>query len=278
MLAEALKNNPDIRVGEAKVREADAELNRVRLQVAHKVIAWRQAWEAQKTFVDSAEADAKRAQELHRRGAISQEEIGAVQQKLAQAKAKLAEMEAEMPLLLGKHPQAAKTEQRLRGEMGPVPLEIGFEFPTIESLRAAVRSSNLVLAPPQVPPASMADKIRKALETPIKAEFKQKSVKEFIKALEPNAPGLVIQVNDLYGEGGILDTKIDFRCEGIPLSAVLQAIEDKIAAAARPKEEGLYPASYRFVIRDYGLLFIPEDRLPPGAVLLQSFLKSSAPK
>src|SRR4051812_17523488 len=31
LLAQALKNNPDIRVAESKVREAEAELNRVRM-------------------------------------------------------------------------------------------------------------------------------------------------------------------------------------------------------------------------------------------------------
>src|SRR5437660_737827 len=38
MLNKALKDNPDIRVAEAKVREAEAELNRTRLQVTQKVL------------------------------------------------------------------------------------------------------------------------------------------------------------------------------------------------------------------------------------------------
>src|SRR5947208_69846 len=37
MLTEALLNNPDIRVAEAKLREAEAELNRVRLQTLQKL-------------------------------------------------------------------------------------------------------------------------------------------------------------------------------------------------------------------------------------------------
>src|SRR5205823_10488997 len=40
MLTNALKDNPDIRVAEAKVREAEAELNRTRLQVTQKVLAF----------------------------------------------------------------------------------------------------------------------------------------------------------------------------------------------------------------------------------------------
>src|SRR5438067_1850675 len=37
LLSRALKDNPDVRVAEAKVREAEAELNRARLLVAQKV-------------------------------------------------------------------------------------------------------------------------------------------------------------------------------------------------------------------------------------------------
>src|SRR5947209_1017266 len=49
MLAKALRDNPDIRVAEAKLREADAELNRIRLQVTQKVVTLRHNWEAQKS-------------------------------------------------------------------------------------------------------------------------------------------------------------------------------------------------------------------------------------
>src|SRR6516164_866853 len=55
MLTRALKDNPDVRVAEAKVREAEAELNRTRLQVTQKVIAVHKALEAQKGLVDLAE-------------------------------------------------------------------------------------------------------------------------------------------------------------------------------------------------------------------------------
>src|SRR6266849_6689180 len=39
VLAQALKDNPDIRVAQAKAQEADAELNRAKLQVMQKVVA-----------------------------------------------------------------------------------------------------------------------------------------------------------------------------------------------------------------------------------------------
>src|SRR5260370_14019953 len=54
MLNKALKDNPDIKVAEAKVREADAELNRVRLQVTQKVLTFHHTREAQKATVKVA--------------------------------------------------------------------------------------------------------------------------------------------------------------------------------------------------------------------------------
>src|SRR5262245_44326019 len=53
MLAAALKNNPDIRVAEAKVREAEAELKRIQLQVSQKVTTHRHQLEIKKNIVDA---------------------------------------------------------------------------------------------------------------------------------------------------------------------------------------------------------------------------------
>src|SRR5262245_45909954 len=39
LIAQALRNNPDIRVAEAKMREAEAELQRIRIATAQKVAA-----------------------------------------------------------------------------------------------------------------------------------------------------------------------------------------------------------------------------------------------
>src|SRR5947208_549434 len=49
MLAKALKDNPDIRVAESKVREAEAELNRVRLQVMQKLVALQHSLKTQRS-------------------------------------------------------------------------------------------------------------------------------------------------------------------------------------------------------------------------------------
>src|SRR5262249_32221131 len=57
LLARVLKDNPDIRVAEARLREAEAELNRTQLLAAQKAITFHAAWEAAKAKVAAADAD-----------------------------------------------------------------------------------------------------------------------------------------------------------------------------------------------------------------------------
>src|SRR5437016_6331892 len=54
VLARALKDNPDIRVAVTKVREAEAELHRTRLQVVQKVVVLRQNLDTQKAGLEAA--------------------------------------------------------------------------------------------------------------------------------------------------------------------------------------------------------------------------------
>src|SRR5262245_9717593 len=67
MLTQALKNNPDLRVAEAKLREAEAELHRTRLGVVQKVIAFRAALDAARKTAADAELRLKRLQDVRAR-------------------------------------------------------------------------------------------------------------------------------------------------------------------------------------------------------------------
>src|SRR5262249_59137832 len=55
MLEQALKANPDLRVAAAKVQEAEAELNRTRLEVTRKVVTLYTGLEAARKTVEVAE-------------------------------------------------------------------------------------------------------------------------------------------------------------------------------------------------------------------------------
>src|SRR5262249_49568033 len=105
MLEQALRHNPDIQVAEAKLREAEAELNRTRLLVAQKVVALQANLDAARSNVAVAESRYKRVQELNKgERAVSAEEVMNAAAALQQAKAELAKLESETPYLTGKSP------------------------------------------------------------------------------------------------------------------------------------------------------------------------------
>src|SRR5438552_2083694 len=79
MLEQALKSNPDLRVAEAKLREAEAELTRTRLAVTHKVATLYAALDVAKKAVEGAEADYNRVNEAYKRGAVAAGEFAAAQ-------------------------------------------------------------------------------------------------------------------------------------------------------------------------------------------------------
>ncbi len=115
LLAQALKDNPDIRVAEAKMREAEAELNRVKLQVTQKVVTQQRELVMYQSALKQAQANFDRIQALHRQGATSTESIGAAEASLQKAKAELARIEAELPYILGSTRPALQI-----GQIGPI--------------------------------------------------------------------------------------------------------------------------------------------------------------
>src|SRR6266446_4052252 len=243
MLSKALKDNPDIRVAEAKVREAEAELNRTRLQVTQKVLAFHHTRESQKAIVKIAEEDLQRIQKLEASKAVSQGEVKQVQQRLSAAKAKLAEVEAEMPYLLG---QQHKLEVILTpyATFGTPSAEINPQIfglqsannPQINPQIFGVEGADLYLgqsfsayfgplgtrigAPQEA--KSLADKVRKALDTKVTVDYRNKLVSEILDDLKKKAPGL--SIHDL---SGISNHVINLQIDGqVPLRTALELLED----------------------------------------------------
>lgn len=102
LIAEALKNNPDIRVAESKVRDAHAELDRVRMRVAAEVALLNAEIETARALADHARQVHERVDQLYRKKVISREEFEASMLTLLKAKAELAVKEAKLPYILGR--------------------------------------------------------------------------------------------------------------------------------------------------------------------------------
>jgi hypothetical protein len=263
MLNKALKDNPDIRVAESKVREAEAELNRTRLQVTQKVLAFHHTHEAQKAAIKVAEEELARIRKFLQSKAVSQAEVQQAENRLSQAKAKLAEIDAEMPYLLGQeHAVAlsvAVTEQlvttlRLRG-----PVETFMEIPPWS--RSRIDTSGV-----QPVTGTTLEKIRKALDIPVTLDYKDADAAQVLKDLEKKVPGISFHV--------VARTNVaNLHSHGpVPLGAALQLVEDTFTELF----EGGATARCSFAIRDYGILFTSADRIPPKAIQLDDLLREKA--
>jgi len=274
LLAKALKDNSDIRVAESKVREAEAQMNKARMEVMQKVVKLYHEIAAHKALVEIARERFDRVKLLNNRGAIPQEEVSAAGQALQQAKANLAKAEAEMPFLTGSQPVISAVDLRLG--------QVWWRPPPAQEDNAALRQAT-VLATEQLHAyyaalshgtstvkGSTAEKLRQVLSTPVQGEFTaeklEKLFQEKVKGFNYyNRAGKVGAVG-LPGEPGSKppEPSIHFK-EPVPLGAALQWLEDV--------------KGWRFVVRDYGIVATDPNQAPSGATfLLQQVWKSSQPK
>jgi hypothetical protein len=254
MLTEALRNNPDIRVAVATVAKAEAELNRTRFQVTQQVIALHGAWTSQIAMVKFRQKQYERYKELAKSNAIDQKLLQEAEDRLAADKAKLAEIEAQIPGLLGKAPATEEVHGVITkaGNNFMVKLDVGGK---------RLRQEWGVVG--RTPSSPQAEQIRQALQKPIQVNFQDVKLPEVLQELEKLLGVSFLDRYSIYGPAP-LTLRLRWGKE-MPAASVLQALEDVV-----PPGPG---GSLRFVVRDYGILATSESLLPPGAATVQGFLK-----
>jgi hypothetical protein len=241
-LAKALKDNPDLRVAAAKFHEAEAELSRARLLVMQKVVTQYRAREQAQAAVKAAEPKLARMRDLYAGRAIDKALVDEAEAKLVDAKAKLAAVEADMAYLLGKAPERP----------GPAAAS---QFSEAER---AFREALRLLGEAHVVPVKgpMADKVRAALDRRVSFSFKGDSARTVLAALQKKAGG--IHIGAVRVNNDEWSTNVTAELTDVPFGGALQLLADKLP-------------DYRIVVREYGLLIAPKDRVPPGAVPLHEF-------
>jgi hypothetical protein len=271
LLAKALRDNPDIRVAAAKLAEADAELNRARLQVAQKVIAAHHALEAAQAEVEAAQKDLARLERLNKTGVAREADVDGARRALVQAKGKLAEAEAGLSFLLGAAPQRGVQSDSAGAADHP-------HFLTLMNEAELRRRYWLDLAgtlPPTAteematllahrPKGDLADKLRKALDAPVTVNYKGKTGYEVLRDLLGKAEGVpVVEQIRRKEVDERLSAPLDLQMkQPLPLGAALQLLEDQT-------HENL-----RLLVREYGVLVTDTFAMPRGALLLQDFWKA----
>jgi len=253
-LDRALANHPDIKVAEAKLRTAAAELERARSLVTQQVLSLHHGIEAQKIVVEKARLEMDRVAESVRKAITPQAELGKARSDVIAAEAKLAELQGQVNHLIGKD----------RPQTGQKPLGITlFDVDRDGNLDLYIANQLLVRSSAKPLPVRgpMAERIRKALDRKLTFRCNDGTVEGILAKLQKECPDLVIQTK--AGVARLVTPRAEL--EEVPVAAVLQWLEDSLQGC-------------RLVVREYGILLAPEKDLPPGAVPLVEFWKGSADK
>jgi len=260
MLAKALKQNPDILVAEAKVRTAEAELNQVRQQVLAKIVMLNAEIDAANAILREAALRYARLTELRNlkpRSIVTDEELGTAKETMLKYKAELARKEAELPLLIGKRAAGLAGDQSKALATSPDGQWL------LAEIDGRIVMKNLTTGKWVDPKAldlkkSTADKVRAALETQVKVNYKNVPVEEVLEHLQASVKG----VNFHLAARGINNTVTAKLSEPVSLLDALQLLEDTIGV--------------HFMVRDYGIVAV--HILPPGAISVSDFARQSAEK
>jgi len=248
MLEKALKNNPDLRVAATKAQEAEAELNRTRLEVTRKVVRLHASLDAAKTNVAAAEQRLADVRKLADRQAMSKDEVRAAEKDLAAAKTDLATAEGEASYLLGESIWVfTHTRVNVANEATQYLVDLGLP---VDDRRSSLQQAQRYLGALQnagktsKPAAEMAARIREALGTPMRLDYKDVPLTKVLKDFQ-GITDLVFVVR-LEDE----DPKVNLHLTDQPLGAVFQAITDQ--------------TSVSFMVRDYGILVLGAKHAVPG--------------
>jgi hypothetical protein len=270
LIAQALRDNPDVRVAEAKVHEAEALLNRARLQVIQKIVAHQQNTEALDCAVKTAqaravvaeanyrlaEAEQQRLAEIFKKGVGAKSDVDAAEVKVRQAaadveaakgtlqaaKAELAKAQAELPYLVGKGTKDSDATE-----------EAAYRNRAARALYLKALERATVEWEAKKPQGTVAEKLRKALDTPISLKLVEQPLGDVVRWLQDQSGVAIV----LKLSGAPRTRKITANAQNISLGAAFQMLEDM--------------ADVQFGVRDYGI--VATEELPSGVMSLHDFWK-----
>jgi hypothetical protein len=271
-LEKALKNSADIRAAEAKVRDAEAQANRVRSQVLTKATSLHTNLNVAKRMLMVAEELFARTKSGLEKGTIPQAEFLAAQSTLEKARGEVELIETELKSLRGEfaiqniHSAAFSPDgTRLYANQIDGALRVWDTVSGNILLRdraAEVFGPYSVGLPAHAVEPTMADRVRKLLDQTIDFQTVDATPAAALRSIiDESRSGVPLRV--MLGKAAQDQT---FEISGnLPIGALFQAIEDS-------------DANLRIIIRDYGLLLTTKDKIPDGALRVADFWKAKEPK
>ncbi|HEV3439445.1 MAG TPA: hypothetical protein VG122_18925 [Gemmata sp.] len=238
----ALANDPDVKVAQAKIQLAEAEMAKAKQAVVLKVLTLNATIQELKGQVAVHTRKLETMQSLVKAAAIPQEEVDLERSKLESAKSALAKAEMELKLITG----------GMHKEVGAIS---GFRDATLSNDPAAAEAALKWFAQSmkekQVTKGPIPDRIRAALDKPVKLGSKGEQV-TFDKALEvfKKDAGLDVPVRN-YG----LKLEITSEGEELPVGAWFQLFSDNNGCS--------------FSVREYGLLVTAKGAAPDAITVME---------
>ena len=108
-----------------------------------------------------------------------------------------------------------------------------------------------------------ADRIRGALTKPVSARFQKRPLSEVLLQLSDLAPDVPVHVKGDASWEKVESAAANFK--DAPVAVVLEWFEDSLP-------------NHRAYVRDYGVLFLPEDTRPPAGAVPLRFWKAPKPE
>jgi hypothetical protein len=281
-IADALKCNPKIQSALAELREAEIKLNETRNSVMVLVASqYRVLAKAKETFKTAEEIYNGKLEMYRRNKSFSMLELMQEKLQMDKAASSLAECEAELMKTVGRVPglaalgsgtgvgSAPGTAVVQDSLMAQLRSQLNFNTSSLvlpanstivwDNRSALSQFANVALAPPAIPPNSMMDKLKAALDRPVKIDKELKGVpaRQALDYLrEHGMDGIPMRVTS----GNSFNVPIDLMAGELPLRAWLQAMQDSVP-------------DLQLVVREYGLLVTTSERVPTDGILLGDFLR-----
>ncbi|MBI4602150.1 MAG: hypothetical protein HY721_09340 [Planctomycetes bacterium] len=231
-IAAAMRSNPDILVAEAKLRQAQAELNAVRLKVTQDVLKAHQEQRKQAELIGVIEQEVAETTQRVQSGQATNAELSRARFAAVEAKAAFQQNEAVLRYLLG-----------LGGTLKAT------------AFADVSRDAGIALAGPGLPggatpppPAPKRPEVPEAFRAAL-----EKAVDLYAGEGLPLPDALLTLQGDpqpIFSFDGRMDAKeliVRLNVSGVPLRAVLLALADQL--------EGIC-----FVFRDYGIFVTTQER------------------
>jgi hypothetical protein len=257
-LDKALRNSADIKAAEAKVRNAEAELNRVRQQVLTKATALHADLNLAKRMLAVAEQSLAINERANKSGTTPLESLLAAQAMVEKHRGEVEKLETELKSLRGefavKLSSAAFSPDggQMWAAMSDGSIRI-WDAATGQAVREASAAS-----PPASVKAPMMDRVKKLLGQEVEFAVDNVQVVDALKGLLDKAKSdipLRVLLPEGFGASVALKGKLS-------VGAWIEAIQDS-------------DPEIRLLVRDYGLLLTTKGGVPDGALPVQDLWKGN---